>query len=185
MVYRVDLLIDTDLGTDVDDVGMLCAAHALADLGEARILAVTHGTNLDSAVGAISAINHYYNRDDIAIGAYHGPIGSGGGQPGWTREGRGGLRRHTRGRVLAKDQLLRSGPASGRRVSPHSCDGRRWQRHLGVRWTRDELERLFAVGRQPRNDGSQGETVDYHGRQTAVGWRGVELCVVRWLWEYW
>ena len=89
MVYRVDLLIDTDLGTDVDDVGMLCAAHALADLGEARILAVTHGTNLDSAVGAISAINHYYNRDDIAIGAYHGPIGSGGGQPGWTREGRG------------------------------------------------------------------------------------------------
>ena len=37
-----DLIIDTDMSIDVDDVGMLCAAHALVDLGEARILAVLH-----------------------------------------------------------------------------------------------------------------------------------------------
>eukprot|EP00966_Prymnesium_polylepis_P266789 6163020-Prymnesium_polylepis.1 len=85
----VSLLIDTDLGTDVDDVGMLCAAHALADLGEARILAVTHSTNMNTGVGAIYAINQYFHRDDIALGGYHGAVGMGGGQPGWTHEGRG------------------------------------------------------------------------------------------------
>ena len=34
----VQLIIDTDMAGDVDDVGALCLAHALADRGEAAIL---------------------------------------------------------------------------------------------------------------------------------------------------
>eukprot|EP00966_Prymnesium_polylepis_P034610 804886-Prymnesium_polylepis.4 len=32
----VPLIVDTDLSIDVDDVGALCAAHRLVDLGEVR-----------------------------------------------------------------------------------------------------------------------------------------------------
>ena len=63
------------MSIDVDDVGALCVAHALADLGEARILAVVHNTASVEGVGAISVINHYYGRDDIRLGAYHGKVG--------------------------------------------------------------------------------------------------------------
>ena len=44
------------MSVDVDDVGALCVAHTLADLGEARLLAVTHDTGLPTGVGAVSAI---------------------------------------------------------------------------------------------------------------------------------
>ena len=40
----VRIIIDTDMSTDCDDVGALCMAHALADLGECEILAVVHNT---------------------------------------------------------------------------------------------------------------------------------------------
>jgi len=36
----VKLVIDTDMDFDVDDVGALCAAHALETLGEAQIMAI-------------------------------------------------------------------------------------------------------------------------------------------------
>ncbi|WFB35165.1 nucleoside hydrolase [Kiritimatiellota bacterium B12222] len=64
------LILDTDMLTDCDDAGALAMLHALADLGEAHILAVavngmdTHG--LHSAV--VSAINTYFGRPDIPIG---------------------------------------------------------------------------------------------------------------------
>ena len=38
----VRLLIDTDAGFDVDDVGAICVANALQDNGEAEIIAVGH-----------------------------------------------------------------------------------------------------------------------------------------------
>eukprot|EP00966_Prymnesium_polylepis_P238622 5518467-Prymnesium_polylepis.1 len=62
------------MSIDVDDVGALCVAHALEDLGEARILAVLHNTGLDEGVGAVSVINHFYGRDHIPIGAYRGSV---------------------------------------------------------------------------------------------------------------
>ena len=69
------LIIDTDMGIDVDDVGALCVAHALQALGEANILAVLHDTASPNGAGAISVINHYYGRDAIPIGAYRGTVG--------------------------------------------------------------------------------------------------------------
>lgn len=70
------IIIDTDMSTDVDDVAALCMTHALADRGEASILAVVHNTGLLEGVGAISVINHYYGRDDVPVGAYKGGFGA-------------------------------------------------------------------------------------------------------------
>jgi len=72
----VKLIIDTDMSTDCDDVGALCIAHALADRGEVELLAVVHNTALDTGVCAISAINNYYARPAIPIGAYVGSWGA-------------------------------------------------------------------------------------------------------------
>lgn len=68
----VDIILDTDMALDVDDAGTLGLLHALADNGEARILAVMHSTGYPHSVGAIDAINTYYRRPDLPIGAYHG-----------------------------------------------------------------------------------------------------------------
>ena len=67
------LILDTDMGagpcTDVDDVGTLCMLNALADNREIELLAVVLNTNSPQSVGVISVIQHYYGRDDVAIGA--------------------------------------------------------------------------------------------------------------------
>jgi hypothetical protein len=87
-----DLIIDTDLSIDVDDVGMLCAAHALQDLGEARILAVLHDSHVTYGIGAVSVINRYFGRDGIPLGAYTGPVGAPGprsAHPSFTNQGQG------------------------------------------------------------------------------------------------
>ena len=56
---------------DVDDVVALCTLHALEDNGEVELLAVVHDTAPPPCAGVISAINHWYGRDDIPIGAYN------------------------------------------------------------------------------------------------------------------
>mmetsp|Transcript_17388 Transcript_17388/g.45403 ORF Transcript_17388/g.45403 Transcript_17388/m.45403 type:complete len:342 (-) Transcript_17388:170-1195(-) len=66
------LIIDTDMSGDCDDVGATCIAHALTDRGEVNLLAVVHNTGLDTGVGAVSAINAYYGRRDLPVGAYKG-----------------------------------------------------------------------------------------------------------------
>ena len=68
----VQLIIDTDMSTDVDDVAAVCMANELMSMGEAEILAVVHNTGLPTGVGAISVVNHFYGRDHIPIGAYKG-----------------------------------------------------------------------------------------------------------------
>ena len=52
----VKLIIDTDMGFDVDDVGALCVAHALQDMNETEILLVIHNTGFRLGAGAISSI---------------------------------------------------------------------------------------------------------------------------------
>ena len=85
------LIIDTDLSIDVDDLGALCVAHALADRGEVELLAMLHGTGLDEGVGGISVVNHFYGRDFIPIGAYRGDVGNPAHtfNPDWTNNGAG------------------------------------------------------------------------------------------------
>ncbi|KAK3273444.1 hypothetical protein CYMTET_18313 [Cymbomonas tetramitiformis] len=72
----VRLILDTDIGgggcMDVDDVAAICLANALADNGEAVLLAVVQNTSPPPCAGAISVLNNYYGRDEVPIGAYKG-----------------------------------------------------------------------------------------------------------------
>ena len=49
---------------DVDDVGAVAIGHALADNGEAELLAVVQNTAPVRCAGAISVVNRYYGRDE-------------------------------------------------------------------------------------------------------------------------
>lgn len=68
------IIFETDMSTDVDDVGALAVLHALADGGEAEILAVSFNEVHPSGANAICAINTWYNRGDIPIGIYKGDL---------------------------------------------------------------------------------------------------------------
>ena len=68
------VIFETDMSTDVDDVGALAMLHALADNGEAEILAISFNEVHPSAANAICAINTWYNRGNIPIGIYKGDL---------------------------------------------------------------------------------------------------------------
>ncbi|MBC7923444.1 MAG: nucleoside hydrolase [Ferruginibacter sp.] len=65
----VSIVLDTDIGPDVDDVGALAMLHALADRGEARILGVMSSNPNQWAAPAIDVVNTYFGRGDLPIGA--------------------------------------------------------------------------------------------------------------------
>jgi hypothetical protein len=83
----VKLIIDTDIGGggchDVDDVGAICIANALADNGEAELLAVVQNTQPPACAGTISVLNSHYGRGaSVPIGAYQKADGIPPGPPG-------------------------------------------------------------------------------------------------------
>jgi len=73
----VQLIIDTDLGFDVDDVGAIAVAHALADEGHVDILGVVCNTGRDACIVGVDIINTYYGRaNTTSIGSFKGRFGS-------------------------------------------------------------------------------------------------------------
>ena len=64
----VNVLFDTDIGPDCDDTGTLAVLHALADLGEARILGVGVTVSNPWSAATVDAINTWYRRPDLPIG---------------------------------------------------------------------------------------------------------------------
>lgn len=66
----VKIIFDTDMANDCDDAGALAVLHALADKGEAEILAVVTNRKdpSNASAAAVDAINTYYGRPDIPIG---------------------------------------------------------------------------------------------------------------------
>jgi purine nucleosidase len=68
----VKVIFDTDMASDVDDVGALAILHALADLGEAEILAAGISSRNEHAGPCLDAINTYYGRPDLPIGYQRG-----------------------------------------------------------------------------------------------------------------
>jgi inosine-uridine nucleoside N-ribohydrolase len=68
----VKVIFDTDMAGDVDDVGALAILHALADMGEAEILAAGVSSRNEHVGPCLDAINTYYGRPDIPIGYQHG-----------------------------------------------------------------------------------------------------------------
>jgi len=74
----VDVIFDTDMALDVDDVGALALLHALANRGECRILAVGISESARAYDGLWAApmadvINRYYGRPEIPVGIFRGP----------------------------------------------------------------------------------------------------------------
>lgn len=72
----VKVVYETDFTLDVDDVGALAILHAMADNGEAEILAVSYNESQNKAADAIDALNTWYGRGDIPIGLYDKPLAS-------------------------------------------------------------------------------------------------------------
>ncbi|MCC5905285.1 MAG: nucleoside hydrolase [Balneolaceae bacterium] len=70
----VNIIFDTDMTTDCDDAGALAMLHTLERKGEANILATVVNNMGEYSSGATAAINAFYNRPDIPVGAYQGDI---------------------------------------------------------------------------------------------------------------
>ncbi len=66
---QTKVIYDTDMDTDCDDAGGLAILHALADRGEAEILATVVSSRYPWSVPCVEAINRYYGRADLPIGA--------------------------------------------------------------------------------------------------------------------
>jgi len=67
----VNIIFDTDMGSDCDDAGAMAVLHTLADRGEANILAVIFSSGRNPyGVGVCDAINTYYGRGNLPLGQY-------------------------------------------------------------------------------------------------------------------
>jgi hypothetical protein len=74
----VRIIFDTDMDTDCDDLGALAVLHALADLGEAEILATVVSSKNPWSPACVAAVNTYYGRPDLPVGQ---PKGAGADRP--------------------------------------------------------------------------------------------------------
>jgi inosine-uridine nucleoside N-ribohydrolase len=64
----VSLILDTDIGPDVDDAGALAMLHALADNGEAEILATISCNPGVWSARLIRSMNRHYGRPELPVG---------------------------------------------------------------------------------------------------------------------
>ncbi len=65
----VKLIFDTDMESDVDDVGALAMLHGLADKGEVEILGTMVCSLNPWAVPTVDVLNTYFKRPDLPVGA--------------------------------------------------------------------------------------------------------------------
>ncbi|MFI5159283.1 MAG: nucleoside hydrolase, partial [Sphingobacteriales bacterium] len=68
----VPIIFDSDMGPDYDDVGAITILHALADKGEARILATMASTKYDGVASVLNIFNTWFNRPNIPVGVPKG-----------------------------------------------------------------------------------------------------------------
>lgn len=68
----VNVIFDTDMGPDYDDVGALAMLHAFADKGEAKILATIACTKYEGVGPVLSVLNTYFRRSLLPIGVPRG-----------------------------------------------------------------------------------------------------------------
>jgi hypothetical protein len=68
----IKIILDTDMGSDCDDVGAMALLHTYADMGEVEIIGCIYSSGkIPFGAGIIEAINIYYGRSKIPIGADH------------------------------------------------------------------------------------------------------------------
>lgn len=68
----VNLVLDTDLGPDYDDVGAMALMHALADSGQVNILATISCNQHEMVIPCMDVLNTYFGRPDLPVGAPKG-----------------------------------------------------------------------------------------------------------------
>ncbi len=67
------IIFDTDMGSDCDDVGALALLHQYVSEGKAEIVAEVYSSGVvPYGAGVIDAINRFFGRSDIPLGASHG-----------------------------------------------------------------------------------------------------------------
>ncbi|NLR77999.1 nucleoside hydrolase [Chitinophaga eiseniae] len=69
LAQNVKIIFDTDMDSDVDDVGALAMLHGFAHQGDAEILAIMVSSLNPWSPGVVDVINTWYGRPDIPIGA--------------------------------------------------------------------------------------------------------------------
>lgn len=67
-VGPVTVILDTDLSSDVDDVGAVAVLHALANEGSAKILAMMVSSGDAWSAPCLRAINTFMGRPDVPVG---------------------------------------------------------------------------------------------------------------------
>ncbi|HZX58352.1 MAG TPA: hypothetical protein VFE54_06490, partial [Mucilaginibacter sp.] len=68
----VDIIFDSDMGPDYDDTGAITILHALADSGQATVLATMASTKYEGVAGVLNVFNTYFNRPNTPIGVPKG-----------------------------------------------------------------------------------------------------------------
>ena len=68
----LNVIFDTDVDGDNDDVAAVAILHALADAGRVRVLAMGVVSRCPDSPACLDAINTWYGRGDIPIGVYKG-----------------------------------------------------------------------------------------------------------------
>lgn len=71
-IKPVQVIFDTDMGPDYDDVGAITLLHSFADSGRANILATVASTKYDGVAATLNIFNTYFNRPDIPVGVPKG-----------------------------------------------------------------------------------------------------------------
>src|SRR6516164_4649545 len=69
----VRVIFDTDIMGDVDDVGAVAVLHALADRGEATIVAMGVCVKNPWSPLCLDALNTYFGRPELPLGVVKGP----------------------------------------------------------------------------------------------------------------
>jgi hypothetical protein len=66
-VSAVPIIFDSDMGPDYDDVGAITLLHALADSGQAKILATVASTKYDGVACVLNVFNTYFKRPGFPL----------------------------------------------------------------------------------------------------------------------
>jgi len=69
----VNIIFDTDMGGDCDDVGALFILHGAVERGEARLLATMGCVSAEAIAPALDGINTWFGRSDIPVGTLKDP----------------------------------------------------------------------------------------------------------------
>lgn len=69
---KMNVIFDSDMGPDYDDVGAITMLHAFADEGKVNILATVASTKYDNVAAVFSVFNTYFKRPNIPIGVPKG-----------------------------------------------------------------------------------------------------------------